>query len=390
MSDPIILFCQAGSPSHGAPHQLMAAFWLAARGFPVRCLCRAAPEEAEAGELRSPLGAVPLTAWRGRGVLGQARLAAAMVKWRIRCGRRAVYYLQGHTVTPAACLALTAVPPARVIYHTQDYLQPGRHRGWERFERRLARRAGVVIVNEPNRARHLAGHYGLSRPPIVVPTALPAAWPVPARDPALRSRMLECLDAVPRGVRLVVHHGPFSLERCSDVVVRAVGRLPVEHVLVFTGTDRGSAPFAQAKAAAESAGLGGRTVFVGRTDFASALAHVACGDVGLLLYPNDGIGNYYQSPGRLTEYLRCGLPIVASGFPGFTELVRRYDLGATCDPTSPESVAAAVADVCGRAARDPEGWRGRLRRLAETDLSYDAGAGSLEAAVRSAVGEASR
>lgn len=391
MSEPTILFCRAGSPSDGAPHQFMAAFWLASRGLPVRCLCQPTAEESRAGRIGSPLGGVQVTAWAGRGAVGQAGLAAALLRHRARAGGRSVFYVQGHTVTPAAWVALAGVPAEQIIYHTQDYLQPGRHPAWEFFERRVARRAGAVIVNEANRARCLAGQYGLAREPLVARTALPAAWPVPGRDAALRQRLLARLAAPPGSgaARLVIHHGPFSAERCSATAVQAVARLPAEYVLVFTGSDCSGPRAEAARREARSAGIEGRTVFVERTTFDSALAHVACGDVGLLLYPNDGIGNYYQSPGRLTEYLRCGVPVVASAFPGFEDLVLRRELGAVCDPESPDSVARAIAGASSRLAGDGPS-RERLIRIAATDLAYDAQADRIEAAVRSALGGASR
>jgi glycosyltransferase involved in cell wall biosynthesis len=117
--------------------------------------------------------------------------------------------------------------------------------------------------------------------------------------------------------------------------------------------------------------------------FDKLLEYAANADVGILLYPNDGIGNFYQYPGRLTEYAVCGLPFVASNYPGFESLKTKYRIGATCNPYDPKSIASAIIEICGNDDYQREEMRRSVRRVFVENLAYEHEAGHLLEAVRS-------
>lgn len=74
-------------------------------------------------------------------------------------------------------------------------------------------------------------------------------------------------------------------------------------------------------------------------------------------------------PTKMFEYLAAGLPVIASDFPLWREIVRDGDCGIVVDPTSPGAVAAAVS----RYATDPElvaRHSRNGRRLAVEELNW--------------------
>jgi hypothetical protein len=371
-----IYYCTSGCPGESAPHPFMAAYWLKTRGYEVRIICQGGRGSFAAS---SVLGTGPVTSLPNSGVAFQASLTREILRQRARHGGNAVYYLHGHVVTQAAYFALLGVSRQRIIYHTQDFIEPGRYPHWEFFERRFARRAGWVISNEINRARALMSCYGLKQMPTVVPTALPKDWLLPDRDSTLRQAMLARVGREDdENCRLIMHEGGFAQVRCGRQLVEAFTRLPVNFILVFTGLKPASEEFITLQRLTSEHGLASRVVVLERLDFGDLLRHTASCDAGILLYPNDGIGNFYQCPGRLTHYLGCGLPVVASNFPGLELLTLKHDLGKVCDPQSSAAIAEAIRSVAGRTKGELARQAVRLRNLSRGELAYETYAGKIE------------
>jgi len=67
--------------------------------------------------------------------------------------------------------------------------------------------------------------------------------------------------------------------------------------------------------------------------------------IGILLYANNHIGNYFCAPNKISEYASCGLPMVAPNYPGMIEKVYMNGIGVLCDPYSPRSIASAILEV---------------------------------------------
>jgi glycosyltransferase involved in cell wall biosynthesis len=375
-----ILFFTGADPNRSSPHQLMAALWLNKKGWRVRMFSAGA--RSFFGNTVTSLGSLSTVSFPiGPSVLikllWQLRLFIVIAKTRFFAN--SIFYFQGHVGAVAAFFALPGTNRSRVIYHTQDYLEPGRHPFWAFFEKRLARRAGHVICNEINRARFMMSNYQLKNFPLVVRTALPREWPVPEYDAPVRAEIFNRAGIVETSTtRLVLHLGPFSNVRCSRFVTKAISLLTDEYVLVFTGMDRDSYRFREAEEAVKAEGIEKQVAYLGDLPFNELLRYVACCDIGLLLYPDDGVGNFYQAPGRLTEYLRCGLPIVTSNFPGLELITLKFGLGIACDPESPQDIALAIQTISNRSLDERQVERMRLKGLAMTEFSYEKQAGQLE------------
>jgi glycosyltransferase involved in cell wall biosynthesis len=90
-------------------------------------------------------------------------------------------------------------------------------------------------------------------------------------------------------------------------------------------------------------GLSDRVVFLGRRPPEEVPALVERCDVGLtLLHP---IGNYRNSyPTKMFEYMAAGLPVIASRFPLWTNVLAGNDCGRVVDPLNVEEATAVALD----------------------------------------------
>ncbi len=139
---------------------------------------------------------------------------------------------------------------------------------------------------------------------------------------------------------LVMLHGGWSRLRATAELLEAMALLPPRFRLVMT-TDLSpllAATFARL-------GIERRVVCIGHQDYEQLFQYTCSSDIGVLLYKNNDLGNFFQAPGRLTEYLACGLPVLASHFTGLQLLSLKHGVGLCADPDSSEDIAARLLDL---------------------------------------------
>jgi hypothetical protein len=287
---------------------------------------------------------VEFTESRGRFPIADLKLIASIRRCVEKNKKNVIIYVQGHT---AAALVESAfrfrlLPERPVVYHSQDFLGPGHHRLYERMEGCLARRAKLVVCNEINRAKAMQVLYGLAECPLVVPTSLPTWWQLPecgiyetlhlVKPPSSSDGEERCI---------VVAGGGYRKDRMSDKVLSALTVLPESFAVVFTGMSEGSDTSVELADMCVRLKISERVFSLPTLPYNSLLSLFGICDLGLLLYPSDSIGHFYQCPGRLTEYLSMGVTPIMSNFPGFERLNLKYGIGDLCNAYDPGEIAAA-------------------------------------------------
>lgn len=349
-----------------APHQAMAALYLARQGCEIAFLTW--------GNIPPPNWLSDYSQITYRLIPKNGLSSAFIFLWQIiRLLQRMqpdIVYVQGAQHTPFVFWLLFQKVRKTVIYHTQDYLEPRQHKFYQFFERFFSKRANWVVSNEPNRARFMASNYGLKQMPEVIRTALPSWWTVPHRDIHYRQDLLERLNlAATDNPRLVVAGGSYNPGRMSREIVEALNILPRNYALIFSNMPLGYRENHDCEQQILQLNIAERILFIGSLSYSDLLLLYAACDIGILLYPNSGIGHFYQAPGRMTEYLRCGLPFVASNFPGLELLTLKYGLGSVADPYDPHSIASAISKIGDKS--DLPLARDRLISLANHEFVYE-------------------
>jgi len=191
--------------------------------------------------------------------------------------------------------------------------------------------------------------------------------------PLLEELVFPEAPAYQRRAPVMVYVGALSEYRGLRQMIQAVALVPdsLKARLVLAGR------FSPAELEEEARRLPGwsKTEYLGwqsRTGVARLLSRSRLGLV--LLHPRP---NYYDSlPVKLFEYLAAGLPVVASDFPGWREIVEKNRCGFLVDPLDPRAVAQAVtrllenpleAEAMGRRGREAAvryyNWEGEGKNL---------------------------
>jgi glycosyltransferase involved in cell wall biosynthesis len=168
----------------------------------------------------------------------------------------------------------------------------------------------------------------------------------------------------------VAYVGSISFVRGATHAVRAVEALPEDlgAQLVLAGK------LDEASYMHELQALSGwsRVRFAGWQDRDGVRRILDQARVGLVtLHP---VANYIEAyPVKLFEYMLAGLPVVASRFPLWEQIVKEAGCGLLVDPLDPEEIAAAIAFLL----RNPEearrmGERGREAVLAQYRWDHEA------------------
>lgn len=292
-------------------------------------------------------------------------------------------YVVDSWMLPALCVARSLVPSLRRvpwIYHTFDWMDPGRHPLHERLERWACRSADGVVNVDRSRARMQQAIYKLTAMPRVVPNYLSLREAIPPRDEATRARLLPP-GAVAKDAILLCYPTFAAPARLTLELITAMRSVnPNVCLVTFLGED---AYGRQCRQRVEDTGLGSRVTFHEGVPYARLLELVAACDIGAIFHDYRLSSGYYMcNADRVSLFAACGIPFVGSDYPNMESLVLRHGLGECCDPTDP----AAIADALNRLVEGGGAALGERRRRVhdafERDLHFERNEGPWLAYVR--------
>jgi glycosyltransferase involved in cell wall biosynthesis len=118
-----------------------------------------------------------------------------------------------------------------------------------------------------------------------------------------------------------------------------------------------------------------RVDYRGWMPYDAVLAEMAETDAGIVCFlpePN----NVNAGPTKLFEYMACGLPVVASNFPMWRDVIEGNDCGLCVDPHDPTAIASALEYLADHPDRREEMGRNG-RKAVERRYNWEVEAGRL-------------
>jgi hypothetical protein len=247
----------------------------------------------------------------------------------------------------------------RYIYHSQDWIADAQTI-LSRLELQVVRCAPIVIWNEPGRAARAKEMSGRKGDILILPTYLPREFFAPERSDRVRQELAKKSGVALEDMIVIFAGGGFSSERLSEQFIEAQKIGCKSTVTVFTGTNRLPDIFAASN-----------IVDLGCLSYEEMFEVMASSDIGLLLYDYaNSFGHQYQQPGRLTDYLKCGLAIIATPFLDARRLQAETNFCEVVDGYNVEELSIvldAMADRITSREVSPE----LMRKYVDSNMAYE-------------------
>jgi glycosyltransferase involved in cell wall biosynthesis len=228
----------------------------------------------------------------------------------------------------------------------------------------------AVLTQNDCRARVLKEERGARTDPLIVHNYKPIR-PERREGGRLRAR-----HGIGQDKRIVLYEGVIVDGRWLEFVAQAAMHLPDDVVMVMMGQEKlkWRTVHAQDTKAPIAAG---RLILAPPVPHDELLDYVADADVGVIIYDDSVRNNVFCEPGKLSDYISVGVPVVAPNFPTIGPVVQDYGLGLCFEGHSPEAIAATLTRVLDR---PKQVWRPALEKAC-SELTWETQAPNLLAAV---------
>ena len=218
------------------------------------------------------------------------------------------------------------------LYGEQAFRVPER---WKKLERHVLRtRIDSLITQNEERARIYVDERGARIAPTIVRNFKPFRGVAQSGD-------LRGLLGLAAQYRIVLYEGFLSGGRWLDKLILCAAYLPEDVRLVFIGRAlRWWKEHAPSLLSASE--LSQKVLTLPWIPQEQLLEYVAAADVGIIIYDDQVRNNYYCAPGKLSDYVLAGVPVVAPDFPTIGPIIRDYGIGATFSGPEPGGIAVAI------------------------------------------------
>ena len=221
------------------------------------------------------------------------------------------------------------------IYHSleivsESTLSTRRQRLKKFLERLLSKQAVLTITQDEVRADILARENRLDRNQVTVVYNAPLGEPLPAKSSWLRDRF-----RIPETQYIVLAVGSLIEEHLVDQIAESVSGWPEQFTLVLHGW---FASEAFEKRLRQIANSQSDRVFISTELLPHDKRHLVfqSADIGLAFYKpvNENLRYVGAAAGKIFDFMRCGVPVIANDLPGMKELIEGNQWGVVISDSS--------------------------------------------------------
>jgi len=208
------------------------------------------------------------------------------------------------------------------------------------IEHKLVKSLDSLITQNDARGRVYVEEYGLPFKPQVVHNYKPD--PGPRKGGLLQERL-----TLPESAKIVLYEGIIYPGRWIDRLIKAVPLLPDDVVLVLLGPidNRGGWWDNTMVPLIRVLGVEERFFSVPWVKPVKLPRYIKDAHVGVIIYDDSVRNNLFCEPGKLSDYVLSGLPVIAPHYETIGPKVQRLGIGEVFESGSPENIATAIMRV---------------------------------------------
>ncbi|MBN1143766.1 MAG: glycosyltransferase [Bacteroidales bacterium] len=165
--------------------------------------------------------------------------------------------------------------------------------------------------------------------------------------------------------KIIMYQGSLNSGRGLETAIRAM-QFTENSTLVVAGSGYLEG---ELRELVNSLALHEKVKFLGRVPPEVLREYTIQADLGISLEENLGLNYFYALPNKLFDYIQARVPVLISGLPEMTAIVKKYEVGMTTDIHDP----AQLANVFSLMLEDNsqrEFWKARLE-LAAAELCWE-------------------
>lgn len=141
-----------------------------------------------------------------------------------------------------------------------------------------------------------------------------------------------------RGKSILLYQGAVNVGRGIEWIIKAMKYLD-DCILYICGDGD---LFSDMKLLAEKENVVDKVFFTGRVPADKLDEYTIQADLGFVLLENLGLSYYYSLPNRIFDYIKYGIPVLATDFPEISRIVTKYHTGIVTKTQDPEEIAFLI------------------------------------------------
>lgn len=148
-------------------------------------------------------------------------------------------------------------------------------------------------------------------------------------------------DIKKEGKKILLYQGAINVGRGLEWTIKAMNYL--DNCLLYICGDGDLTE--EMKQLARNEGVEDKVIFTGRIPADRLDNYTKQADLGFVLLANLGLSYYFSLPNRIFDYMKYGVPVLATKFPEISRIVEGCNTGLTTETDNPKELATIIKEM---------------------------------------------